>query len=106
MGLGFLDDFEKLYSKSKKVEKYPTVETGDYTVESIGKGKKTGFMKAFKTKGEAKLFARQELKKGRGVTIDKIDANSQRTIAQKNMMITGLGKGKYGKEFTKDYGKI
>jgi len=77
-----------------------------YFVESIGKGNQKGISKTFNTKAKAVEFAKKELKRGRGVVLDQITNTSQKTLAQKNMRITGLAKGKFGKTFTKDFGKF
>jgi hypothetical protein len=78
----------------------------EYSVESIGRGRKRGVMKSFATRTQAEDFARQEVQRGRGITISRLSDASQRDIVQKNMQVTALAKGKYGKSFAKDYGRL
>jgi len=76
------------------------VRTGDFYVESIGKGKKRGKEKIFRSLKAAKIFAKLEYKKGRGVMIDKITKTGQSSILQKGMERTG-----FKKPFAINFGK-
>jgi len=78
----------------------------EYYVESIGKGRKTGITKTFATRAEAENFARTEVAKGRGIAMGSLTDSREKQLVQKNLQVTALGKGKYGKMFTRDYGKL
>jgi hypothetical protein len=85
----------------------PYIKTGDYTVESIGRGKRLGRTKVFRSRAAANKYARSEATKGRGIVVDKITESGQRTVAQKNLRYTGLSSLPGGKEqYGKDYGSI
>jgi hypothetical protein len=83
-----------------------------YSVEAINKGKKRGIQKYFDNVNQAKKFASKQyyvLKKG--VVIDRVTeykngGQSQKTIVSKGLGKTALAKGKFGKDFTRDTGKL
>ena len=72
--------------------------TGDYVVESIGKGGKRGITKVFRSLGAAKNFGKSEVKRGRGIAIDKVTKYGQTLLVQKNMKVTGF-KGQFARDF-------
>ena len=69
-----------------------SVRTGDYIVESIGKGKKRGSIKVFRKLKNAKKYARAEYAKGRGVAIDLILKCGQKPLVEKGMGRTAIQK--------------
>ena len=75
-----------------------SVRTGDYYVESIGKGSKKGITKVFRSLGAAKNFGKSEVKRGRGIAIDKIRKHGGTLLVQKNMKVTGF-KGQFARDF-------
>ena len=78
----------------------------EYSVESISPGRKSGRMEMFDDRNEAMRYAKEQVEMGKGVAVDKHTENGQTMVAQKNMQVTGLGKGKSGQIFTKDFGRI
>lgn len=70
-----------------------------YAVEAISAGKKRGIIKQFNTRQEAIRFARTQITKNRGVSVDKLTNSGQRTILQQGMQKTG-----FDKKFSKDFG--
>ena len=80
--------------------------TGDYVVEVIGKGRKRGTFKAFRSRQNANRYAKREVAKGKGISIDRLTQNGQHGVATKNLKVTALGEGKFGKEFVKDFGSL
>jgi len=78
----------------------------EYYVESIGKGRRTGITKTFATRPEAERFARSEIAKGRGISVGSLSDAREKALIQRNMQITALGKGRFGKTFARNYGKF